>query len=356
MIRWSIPLVFLCFLSGWILAEGNAAALPPRTSPVIKRASSAIAITSDGVTLLVVNPDSNTLSLVDLDQGNAVTEIPVGADPRTVTVDDNGRWAYVANRGSTSVSVVDLVAKEHVAEIATGFRPYGVVVSPDGGRLFVAEQGANRVRIVDTRTLSTTALLPTRDRPSGLAITDDGRTLYVTHLLDNAITAITLPIQSTYLPLLVKRAGTTSIAHTPANFQLPRSRSGPSNIQSRLEGSRATTIALWPSSNLIQSIVIAPDGRRAWVPHTQAHSANRTLTFETTVFPLVTPLDLATYRIAYSSNIALDSVDRPVGLPFDVAFSPDGQIVWVVNAASNNVSVVDLRAPKTRHHQHQSRR
>ena len=346
MIRWSISLVILCILSGGTLAGGDAAALSARTAPVIKRASSAIAITSDGATLLVVNPDSNSLSLVDLDQGNAVTEIPVGVDPRTVAVDGNGRCAYVANRGSASISVVDLVAKKHVAEIAAGYRPYGVVVSPDGGRLYVAEQGANQVRIVDTRTLATTALLPTHDRPSGLAVTDDGRILYVTHLLNNAITAITLQNQATYLPLLMQEAGATPTnAQVPSSFQLPRSRSRQPNFQAHRAGNPATTIPLWPSSNLVQSIVIAPDGRRAWVPHTLANSANRTLTFETTVFPLVTPLDLTTNQIVYSSNIALDSVDRPVGLPFDMAFSPDSQIIWVVNAASNDVSVIDLRTP-----------
>ena len=34
-------------------------------SAAVKRSSSAIAITSDGATLLVVNPDSNSLTLVD---------------------------------------------------------------------------------------------------------------------------------------------------------------------------------------------------------------------------------------------------------------------------------------------------
>ena len=45
-----------------------------------KRSSSAIAITADGSTLLVVNPDSNSLSLVDLGTLLSVTEISVGAD------------------------------------------------------------------------------------------------------------------------------------------------------------------------------------------------------------------------------------------------------------------------------------
>jgi YVTN family beta-propeller protein len=67
------------------------------TSRAVKRSSSAIAITPDGATLLVVNPDSNSLSLVSLGTLTTVSEIPVGVDPRTVAVDDIGTRAYVAN-------------------------------------------------------------------------------------------------------------------------------------------------------------------------------------------------------------------------------------------------------------------
>jgi len=81
----------------------EAASGPPQP-----RHSSAIALTDDGATLLVVNPDSNTLSLVDTGSHAILAELPVGIDPRTVTVDSAGRRAYVANRGSDNVSVVDL--------------------------------------------------------------------------------------------------------------------------------------------------------------------------------------------------------------------------------------------------------
>ncbi len=43
-----------------------------------RRSSSAIALTGDGVTLLVVNPDSNSLTLVDTDSHAVLDELPVG--------------------------------------------------------------------------------------------------------------------------------------------------------------------------------------------------------------------------------------------------------------------------------------
>lgn len=333
--RWAASLALLCFLSGWTLGGASAAPLTTRSASAVKRASSAIAITADGALLLAVNPDSNSLSVVDLAHANAVTEISVGVDPRTVAVDDGGTRAYVANRGSASVSVVDLSARKRIAEIATGYRPYGVVVSPDGSRLFIAEQGAGQVRIVNTRNLATARVIPTRQRPSGLAITDDGATLYVTHLLSNILTAITLQPRVTYLPLLLKAPATAGRQQTAPDITVPAS-----SLQLPV-----SSISLWPSSNLVQSIVIAPNGRRAWSPHTRSNASNRALTFDTTVFPVVTPVDLATGRMLPTANISLDTVDRPVGLPFDAAFTPDGRELWVVNAASNDVTVIDLNSP-----------
>ena len=73
---------------------------------VTKRSSSAIAITADGTTLLVVNPDSHSLTVVDTASESVIAEISVGEDPRSVAVSPDSTVAYVANQGSDDVSVV----------------------------------------------------------------------------------------------------------------------------------------------------------------------------------------------------------------------------------------------------------
>jgi YVTN family beta-propeller protein len=309
----------------------RAAARSGEAAPV-KRSSSAIAITADGQTLLVVNPDSGSLSVVELDQPPGVTEIGVGRDPRTVAVSDDGRRAYTANRGSDSVSVVDLVTRQVIGEIAVGARPYGLVVSPDGRRLYVAEQGQDRLAIIDTAALKIARTVPLADRPSGLALSGDGHTLYITHLLSRSISVLGLPLPRVYLPLVAQA--------TQAG--------GPASLQTRRAGSlnttQAPTISLWPDSNLVQSLVIAPDGERAYVPHTRSNSSNPALTLDTTVAPLVSVIDLVTGQHLGGQQLNLDVLDPPaVGLPFDAAFTPDGkEELWVVNAASNDVTVIDL--------------
>ena len=105
-------IVLLASLLGLFLV-GDAGTSPPgQDTAATKRSSSAIALTKDGQTLLVVNPDSNSISIIDLDDATAVHEITVGVDPRTVAVDDAGNRAYVANRESDSISVIDLGTRQ----------------------------------------------------------------------------------------------------------------------------------------------------------------------------------------------------------------------------------------------------
>ncbi len=103
------------------------------------------------------------------------------------------------------------------------------------------------------------------------------------------------------------------------------------------------SILLWPDSNLIQAIALDSAGQIAYIPHTLANSGNKHLTFDTTVSPLVSLVDVAADKHLQGQQLSLAILDPPgVGLPFDAAVSPDGAELWVVNAASNDVTVIDL--------------
>ncbi|MHC4216056.1 MAG: multiheme c-type cytochrome, partial [Planctomycetota bacterium] len=222
---------------------------------------------------------------------------------------DTGTRAFVANLRSNSISELSLDEREVVAEIPVGRRPVGVVVDPTERWLYVAEQGSSRVSVIDVYERRVIGSISVADRPTGLALTEDGRTLLVSHLLAGTISVVDLD---------------------PSSAEFP--------VQATVED-----VALWPDSNLVASVVLSPDGLRAFVPHTRSNTSNRALTFDTTVFPLVSQLELASRRHLVGEQLALDALDPPgVGLPFDLALAPDGNTMYVVNAASNDVTVVDL--------------
>jgi YVTN family beta-propeller protein len=315
-----------------VLSIPPASASVANGVPPPRRSSSAIAFTPSGTLLLVVNPDSNTLTLVDPATSSPLIELAVGVDPRTVAVDDAGRRAYVANRVSGTLSVVDLVARTVISEVPVGRRPFGVLVSPDGSRVYVAEQGADQVRVLDADSLATLAEFPTAGRPTGLALNEAGNLLYVTHLLSGEVSVFVVSPYQVYLPLVIRGGvadGLPEVSYRAPSAPWPATYRG--------------TIDLWPDSNLVQSIVLSPDGRRAYVPHTRSNTGNQALTFDTTVFPLVSLIDLAAQQHLTGQQLDLGTLDPPgVGLPTDAAVTPDGQELWVLNAASNDASVVDL--------------
>jgi YVTN family beta-propeller protein len=326
--------ISLGLVLGALLIVSYGSRASDKSIPYGKRSSSAIAITNDGATLLVVNPDSNSLTLVNTADRSILAEIPVGTDPRTVTVDDAGQRAYVANRGSGSVSVVDLATSQTITEVHVGSRPYGLVVSPSGGTLYVSDQGLHRLVTLDTASLEMVSSRPLASRPSGLGLSPDGETLLVTHLLSSRITVVPARAHTLYLPIIARGRYSRTFLHDRAGG-LDRPISG--------YGFAVSTVSLFPDSNLVQSVVFSPEGSTAYIPHTRSNSNNLALTFDTTVFPMVSLVDLSTGQHLLGQQIDLGTVDPPgVGLPFDAALAPDGSEIWIVNAASNDLSVVDL--------------
>jgi len=303
-----------------------------------KRSSSAIATTADGDTLLVVNPDSNSLSLVDLDTLTTVTEVSVGVDPRSVAVSPDGTVVYVANQGSDSVSVVDLMTHQVITEVAVGDRPVGVALSPDGRFVAVAELGDDRVRFLDGAGLSTLSVVAVADRPHGLAFTPAGHHLLVTHLLSGDVTVLTVQPFTLYLPLILRSQ--TAQHATRFTFHVSRLTFHVSRLTFHV--SRLPT---WPHVAPAPAVVVNGAGTRAYLPQTMAHGLGLNTQFDNTVFPKVSVLNLETEEHQTSEHISLPETDQPVGLPWDVALARDDTELWVVNAASNDLSVLNISNP-----------
>ena len=299
----------------------------PNSVGTAKHSSNVISITADGDTLLVVNPDSNSISLVNLGTQTTVIEIPVGADPRAIAINETESRAYVANRGSDSISVVDLEAWQVITEVTVGDRPVGITISPDGRFVAVAEFGDDQVRFLDASDLSTLSVSATADRPHGMVFTPNGRHLLVTHLLSGNVTVLTVQPLGIYLPLIFTPKTTQQGAHFTSRTSQP------------------STISTWPNVAPAPTIFVNAAGTRAYLPQTMAHGQGLNTQFDNTVFPKVSVLNLETWSHQASEHIPLPETDQPVGLPWNVVLTPDESELWVVNAASNDVSILDISDP-----------
>lgn len=331
---WTMVLVGLA-----LATDGPFPATVSPTSPTpLSLSSHPLALKPDGRMLVVANPDSGSVSVVDTASHSVVAEIAVGVTPRSVAVDDHGR-AYVANEGSDTLSLVDLAGPAVTATLPVGDRPVAVALSADGHFLAVAEMGADTVRFLATDTLSTLSRRAVPDRPYGLAFTPDGGTLLVSHLLRGGVTALPARPYVRHLPALFRAE---SAAHAALHKATPGDDSPGAACR---PASAGCTLPTWPNVAPAPAVVVNGAGTRAYLPQTMAHGQGLNVQFDNTVFPKVSVLNLETWTHQTAEHISLPETDRPVGLPWDAALAQGGRELWVVNAASNDLSIVDISAP-----------
>jgi YVTN family beta-propeller protein len=332
--RWLLYIALLFGVSGTSLQhptppdiiDSRFIALPSQS----QEPSRAIALTRDGLTLLVVNPDSNSIAIVDLAAPGVTVEIPVGVKPRTVAIDHGRLRAFVANEGSNSITAVDLHTGKATGEIGAGVRPVGVAMSPDGRFLAVSEMGDDTVRFIDAGTLSTLSVTPLGDRPYGLTFTPDGRHLLISHLLNGQVTILEVRPYRYHFPVMVVPGVQQSARGEPTAMPA---------------ASEVTIVDTWPNVAPAPAVVVNAEGSRAYLPQTMANGLGLNTQFDTTVFPKVSVLDLESWSHETAEHISLPETDRPVALPWDVAIDREREDLWVVNAASNDISVIDISNP-----------
>ncbi len=280
-------------------------ALPdPRLSSF--SASNMLALGKDNRTLVAANMLNNSISVVLPGQGKLVGEIPVGQDPRSVVLTSDGTRAVTANRGDGTLSVIDLATQEVRSIVLNGIYPYGIVLGDDD-TAYVSLEGSGEIVIVNLTTNQILGRIAVPGAPAGLAIWGDF--LYVTHFWSGQVSLIYLP-------------------------------------QMRL----VTTVSTGIDTGLSQGIELDVTRGVAYLPQTRSNAQNTHLTFDTTVFPIVNVMNLRNLTVERNNRLTLDTADRPVNMPFAMALDRFRQTLYIANAGSDNISVIDANTGLTRAH------
>src|SRR5215472_10254012 len=141
--------------------------------------SSPIGITPDGKFVWVVNPDKNSVSMINVqnDANQKVAEIPVLEGPSNLAISPDGKWVYVTDTVSGHVTFIDTTTSPPsvFANIGVGTEPYGLALTPTGRRLYVTNARSNSISVLDTSTFRVLFTIEDVGRePRGIAITNSG--------------------------------------------------------------------------------------------------------------------------------------------------------------------------------------
>ncbi|MEO1573974.1 MAG: LamG-like jellyroll fold domain-containing protein, partial [Pseudomonadota bacterium] len=324
-----------------------------------------------------VNPDHNSVTVIDRNTRARLAEIPVGGQPAGLAFDASGD-VWVTNKDSGTLSVISAATLTGLREVElpnVNARPHGILAV--GAGMIVTLEGSGELAQVNTSTNAVQSLSATIRHPRHMAIDPTRGELYVTSFITPPV-----PGESTSAPdpsqgvsaVEVRSASTLGVLVT---------RSLPYSDVERTENTGPGI------PNYLGSMAVHPAGGLAYLPSKQDNvlgGANRVggaLTFDQAVRAVSLRLDLsgaATSEVLASrlqhdnASIAGAAVFGPWGVhmfttlegnrqiamslpdndaelvrfnvgraPQGIALSPDGTELAVHNFMDRTVQFIDIR-------------
>jgi YVTN family beta-propeller protein len=252
--------------------------------------------------------------------------IPAGPSPTFVVASRDGRQLYVANGAAGTITVIDTSVNRITATIPVpAGPPQFLTFSPDGTRIYVSVWNDARtiaaLAVVDATSNRVVTTVRMASRPFLPAVTADGSRIYV-------------PNHDTGNVVVVDAATLKTVADikVPPNPHWLSFTPDGRRIYVADHESNLLTVLDAATSQILGTI---PVGKS---PHSVA--VNRTR-------PLVANVNYDANTVMLSdtgTNTVVATI--PVGTkPQNVVWSPDSRFAYVVDDASNDVSVINATSP-----------
>lgn len=121
----------------------------------------------------VSNERGNTITVVDTDSWEVLTEFDGGNRPRGITLSPDGKLLYVCASDDDTVRVFDTDTYQELYTLPSGPDPELFVLDPEGSPLYIANEDDNLVTVTDTESRKILAEVPVGVEPEGMAISPD---------------------------------------------------------------------------------------------------------------------------------------------------------------------------------------
>ncbi|HEX5270867.1 MAG TPA: hypothetical protein VFW33_10285 [Gemmataceae bacterium] len=260
-------------------------------------------VSSDGSLLLVANPDSGTVTVVDTADRKKLHEVRVGDKPEGVTWVGAGPIAAVTVYNDDRVVFLDARAGRVVTKLPVADEPYGIVASRDGSRAWVTQEYPGTVSEIDLAARKVVREIAVGSFVRGLCLSPDESRLYVTEFYTGILRAVDLKT--------------------------------------------GKVVDSWKghsTDNLSRQVVVHPKWPQAYLPHVRSRidviHGNGSIFPALSVASLVPP-DGTKRR----SGVLLDAFNGSFGNvvcnPWEADVSPDGRRLYVIYAGTDDMNVIE---------------
>lgn len=267
-----------------------------------------------------LDPDAGTVAQIDARTQAKLWEVKVGAEPKTLALDQSGR-VWVAVQGEDRLVRIDPVTKALTSfPFAYGSAPYGVAFTPDGRQGLVTLAGTAKLVVFSPTNgalIGAPVALPSGDL-RGIAISGNSTTAYITRFRSKMTQG------EVYKVDLVRRTASTIALKV--------------DVETNQSEAAAPGVP-----NYVNQVVISPDGLRAILPSKKDNIVDgrfRTqidLKSDSTVRSILSNVDLQTGQEVFAEQIDFNN-----RAPARAAiFAPAGNYMFVAQMESNSVEIID---------------
>jgi YVTN family beta-propeller protein len=278
----------------------------------------------------VSNHYSHTLSVFDISTNTFLKLINVGNNPLRPVINPIGTHVYVPNAGSNSISIINIqtLAVERTVPFDVG--PGELVFSPDGNYMYLANGTGDGVITkfdLNDSTFQTWIWYHVTSTPTGIDISADGKFLYVTNAYSAKVSVINTETGETNHVNVGTRPTRIKISPDQTKAFVTNSGSGSVSVLDlplEFPVNEAEKIHTFYVGNDPLGVTFNSDGSFAYVA-----------LFGGGTGKYVKVINTLTYAIS-------SSIDTTGQAPQDPMRSPDGRYIYVMNAKSNDISVIDI--------------
>lgn len=278
-------------------------------------------------TLVVVNRDDSTLSIIDPKEMKVLATIPTGDSPHEVVISSDGKTAVVSNYGGqkagSSLSIIDLEMQKETkrVDLLPIMRPHGLVEV--SGKIYFTAEVNNLVGRYDLASGKTDWLIGTGQSGSHmLVVTPDQKKIYTANVGSDTITAIEFGA--------VPPAG-SKITHIPTGKQ-------PEAIDLSPNGKE-----VWVGLNVENSIQIIDTAQNKAVEKINVGERPYRIRFtpdgKQVIATIPNTKELVVFEAATRKELKRISLES---YPLGLIFSKDGKLAFVSVTQGDFVLKIDL--------------
>lgn len=286
------------------------------------------------------------------------------------------------NSAGDDVSIIDPATNKVVGVIHGIEVNHGAAAAPDGSRYYVSDEGESTLDVVDAKTLKVTKKIPLSGHPNNISISKNGKRVYVSiAVAPGAVDVIDTVSQEKVKSIAVKGAVHNTYVTPDGKYVI--SGSIPGKTVTVIDAQTEEPVWSLTMDKGIRPMAFAanPDGSTKWIfvqlsgfngfavldfaTHKEINriklpdlaagkqpflvggneSHGMAVTSDQKTLVVNSRLNSAIYAYSLPDLKLVGGAD--VGQSPDwVTLTPDGTRAYVANAASNSVSVVDLKAMK----------